>query len=197
LLLAGVAIVGAAVALIFAVRANSSANELKTKLGELESTSRSSADQRTIEDLTRRVTDRETEVSSIHREISGFNKKLSDLRNDTSTGFKSVESTIKTALGTGTVRPNTGTTRPNTGAATATATTVVPGVGGEHIIAKGEYLSTLAKRYGVTVEAIQAANPDAKPNNLQIGTKLIIPPRTAPATSATTPTTTGGAVVPR
>jgi LysM repeat protein len=45
----------------------------------------------------------------------------------------------------------------------------------EHTIQSGDTFSGLAKTYGVTVEAIQNANPNANPNRLQLGQKIIIP----------------------
>ena len=44
-----------------------------------------------------------------------------------------------------------------------------------HKIAAGDTFWRLAERYGTTVEAIAAANPDAQAENLQIGQTLIIP----------------------
>ena len=45
----------------------------------------------------------------------------------------------------------------------------------EHIVQKGEALSTIAKLYGVSVDALAKANNLANPNELKIGQKLIIP----------------------
>lgn len=47
--------------------------------------------------------------------------------------------------------------------------------GGEHVVQKGESLSTIAKQYGVSVDALAKANNLANPNELKIGQKLIIP----------------------
>ncbi len=47
----------------------------------------------------------------------------------------------------------------------------------EHAIAKGETFDSLAKKYGVSVKAIQAANPKLSPTKLQIGDKVQIPPK--------------------
>ena len=55
----------------------------------------------------------------------------------------------------------------------------------EHTIAKGETYSTLAGKYGVTVKAIQAANPGKDPSRLQIGDKIKIPPKTATVAGTT------------
>jgi LysM repeat protein len=50
-----------------------------------------------------------------------------------------------------------------------------------HVVAKGEMLSTIAKKYHVSVKAIQDANPNANPTKLQIGQKLNIPAASAKA----------------
>ena len=59
----------------------------------------------------------------------------------------------------------------------------------EHKIAKGESFSSLATKYGVTMKAIQEANPTLVPTKLKIDDKVIIPAKTATASAAgTTPT---------
>lgn len=57
---------------------------------------------------------------------------------------------------------------------------------GEHVVVKGDYFSTIAKKYGVTTRAIQEANPGVDPTRLKIGQKIVIPAKTASA-SATMP----------
>jgi LysM repeat protein len=53
---------------------------------------------------------------------------------------------------------------------TATATPVT------HVVAEGETLLGIAIQYGVSVEALQAANPNVQARFLSIGTVLVIPP---------------------
>lgn len=53
-----------------------------------------------------------------------------------------------------------------------------------HEVRRGETLGVIARRYGVTVEAIRAANRGVSPRRLQIGQVLLIPrARAFPATS--------------
>ncbi len=61
-----------------------------------------------------------------------------------------------------------------------------------HTIAKGESFATLATKYGVSVKAIQEANPNLVPTKLQINDKVRIPPKMAvlPKTNGT-PTADG------
>ncbi len=48
-----------------------------------------------------------------------------------------------------------------------------------HIIKRGETLGVIAFRYGVTVEAILAANPGIQVNAISIGAAVVIPPTAA------------------
>jgi LysM repeat protein len=59
-----------------------------------------------------------------------------------------------------------------------------PPTGTEYTVAKGDSFSTIAKKFGVSVKAIEVANPGVEPTKLQIGQKLNIPPA-APATGST------------
>ena len=45
----------------------------------------------------------------------------------------------------------------------------------QHTVARGDTFYRLARRYGTTVSAIAAANPQINPNRLQIGQILIVP----------------------
>ena len=44
-------------------------------------------------------------------------------------------------------------------------------------ILKGDTFTKIAKKFGITVDALQAANPKVKPTSLHIGATLIIPPK--------------------
>lgn len=45
----------------------------------------------------------------------------------------------------------------------------------EHVVAAGETLWSIARRYGVGVEEIQAANPSVEPRRMRVGTALVVP----------------------
>ncbi len=60
----------------------------------------------------------------------------------------------------------------------------------EYAIQKGDTYSTIAPKFGVTVKALQAANPTVDPAKLQIGKKIIIP-----APTVATPGASGAAPV--
>jgi LysM repeat protein len=59
--------------------------------------------------------------------------------------------------------------------AMATAAPPSDGEGKEHVVAKGENLTTIAKACGVSVEDLKKANNISNPNDIKVGQKLIIP----------------------
>jgi LysM repeat protein len=72
---------------------------------------------------------------------------------------------------------------------------VIP-AGGEYTVVKGDVLETIAKKNGLTVKALEAANPGVVPTKLKIGEKLTIPAGGSGASSAvdSTGVSTGGEV---
>ncbi|HEY1790700.1 MAG TPA: LysM peptidoglycan-binding domain-containing protein [Verrucomicrobiae bacterium] len=44
-----------------------------------------------------------------------------------------------------------------------------------YVVVKGDYMAKIAKENGVTLKALEEANPDAKPTRLKVGEKLVIP----------------------
>ncbi|NJK92102.1 MAG: LysM peptidoglycan-binding domain-containing protein [Blastochloris sp.] len=49
-----------------------------------------------------------------------------------------------------------------------------------HTLAKGDTFYSLSRKYGVTLAALQKANPDVEPARLRIGQKIVIPSPTTP-----------------
>jgi LysM repeat protein len=64
--------------------------------------------------------------------------------------------------------------------------------GTEYVVVKGDSLWKIAKHYGVTIKAIEAANPGVDPAKLKVGQKLSIPGATGAAASATGAGSSGG-----
>jgi LysM repeat protein len=54
--------------------------------------------------------------------------------------------------------------------------TPTPNCPSEYVVQAGDLLSTIAEKCGVSVEAIVALNPTIDPNNIQIGTTILLPP---------------------
>jgi LysM repeat protein len=57
--------------------------------------------------------------------------------------------------------------------------------GTEYVVVKGDSLWKIAKKFGVTTKAIQAANPGVDPAKLKVGEKLSIPGASGAAASTT------------
>jgi len=70
----------------------------------------------------------------------------------------------------------------------------VPEVTGtEYVVVKGDTLGKIAKKNGVTLSALKAANPGVEPTKLKVGQKLTIPGGgTAPAATASSAATGSG-----
>jgi LysM repeat protein len=58
----------------------------------------------------------------------------------------------------------------------------------EYVVVQGDSFSKIAKKFGVTVKAVEAANPGVEPTKLKVGQKLSIP---AASGNSATPTPTG------
>lgn len=58
------------------------------------------------------------------------------------------------------------------------------GANSEHVIQKGDTIGDMAKKYGVSVQAILDANPGVQPRRLRINDRLVIPPPSPTRSSA-------------
>jgi LysM repeat protein len=67
----------------------------------------------------------------------------------------------------------------------------VPSAGSEYTVVKGDILANIAKAHGVSLNALQTANPGVIPTKLKIGQKLVIPAATS-ASGAMVPSATLG-----
>lgn len=110
-------------------------------------------------------------LQNINQALEGQRQSILQLDQKIMSGSRT---TTPTRTGTGTaVTPPSGQTPTGGNATTATAAT--PGTATVHTIAKGETLSTLAKKYNVSLASILTANPGIEPNKLAIGQKVNIP----------------------
>ncbi len=66
----------------------------------------------------------------------------------------------------------------------------------EYVVVKGDSFSKIAKKFGVTVKAVEAANPGVEPTKLKVGQKISIPAASAgaaaPAPAGMAPVAAGG-----
>ena len=70
---------------------------------------------------------------------------------------------------------------------TVVDSTPIAGTATEHVIVKGDTFFDLAKKYGVTMQALKDANPTVNPSKLQLNQKIVIPAPTAATSGGTTP----------
>jgi LysM repeat protein len=64
--------------------------------------------------------------------------------------------------------------------------------GADYVVVKGDSLAKIAKKNGVTVKALQAANPSVVPTKLKIGQKLTIPAGGKTSADAAAPSVAAG-----
>jgi len=89
-----------------------------------------------------------------------------------------------------TIAPVSSTMTPSFPATTATTATAPTATAGSvYVVAQGDRLSTIAKKSGVSLKALEEANTGVDPKKLQIGQKLQIPASTATTSTATTSAT--------
>jgi LysM repeat protein len=62
-----------------------------------------------------------------------------------------------------------------------------PTAGSEYVIVKGDTLAKIAKKNGVTLKALEAANPGVVPTKLKVGKKLTLPAGGSTSADATAP----------
>src|SRR3546814_11913729 len=55
-----------------------------------------------------------------------------------------------------------------------------------HTVGRGETLSAIASRHGISVRALQAANGISNPNRILVGDRLVIPAAAPPPTTSYT-----------
>ncbi|HEX3889626.1 MAG TPA: LysM peptidoglycan-binding domain-containing protein [Verrucomicrobiae bacterium] len=56
----------------------------------------------------------------------------------------------------------------------------------EYVIVKGDTLGKVAKAHGISLKALEAANPNVQPTKLKVGDKIMIPAGTSSATATPT-----------
>ena len=200
-----------AAALYFAIsnRGASSAvagltSDLATTQAELKSAEKHAADlDSKFSDLAQTNSSLGTQIQSVSSQVSEALNKVSSAITEDRAQLKAQAQAIEqltakptpTTTTAATTSSSSGSEKATTPAATTTAT---PGAGGVHIIVANDTFGSLAKKYGVTVTAIETANPDAHPTKLHLGQKITIPPApapssTAPAASSTPPASASGA----
>ena len=115
----------------------------------------------------------ETVVSQVNAELKKVYAAIDDTRNVVGENRKAIEEVAKR----GSARPAQASAaqQPQTPAASSANPAAQPSDSKKHIIQSGDTFAKLAKKYGVSVDAIINANPDANPSRLRIGQEISIP----------------------
>jgi len=88
--------------------------------------------------------------------------------------------------------PSVEASNPPVAAPPVVAPAPVPEAAGtEYVVVKGDSLAKIAKKHGVTLSALKAANPGVEPTKLKVGQKLSIPAGGSPAAAPATGTSSG------
>ena len=121
--------------------------------------------------------------------MQGCKREQTEAENAAPTANTNLPSMVETNLppGTGTnpPAPPTPVVAPAPSPALETAAT-------EYIVVQGDTFSGIAKKFGVSVKAIEAANPGVAPTKLKIGQKLSIPAASGGAAAPAPPPSAGG-----
>jgi LysM repeat protein len=147
-----------------------------------------------INDLAARVDDVSTKVQG----VSDLEGKVK-LNTDTITGLRSsVQDFINQASGViqkqgqeiADLTAKSSTKTASSGTKGAKTDSGNSGPGGTHTVAAGEYFSSIAKKYGVSLAALEAANPGVDSSKLKVGQKINLPgaKTSSAASSAPAPT---------
>lgn len=139
-----------------------------------------------------------TPLTATAQDAAGWIEELRELRKTVEQQSKQIETLTQqvarlTAALEGKPMPAPAQPSPGTPAATATEEfTPVPVAKAEpvqpqHIVVKGDTLTSIAKQYGITIGDLQKANKEVNERKLQIGQSLKLPPNAQikPTPSAT------------
>ena len=106
--------------------------------------------------------------------IAAMRTQIVDFANQVKTAIDQNTTDIKALQGQ--VASRGSSTPKSSGGTSSTATsTVVPGQGGDYVIQANDNFSSLARRFGVSLKDIEAANPGVESNKLKIGQHITIP----------------------
>ena len=135
-----------------------------------------------IENLRRQITEKEGTIQQLRGELlqrSPTNQVAIAAGGGTSSRPPTADPNTVSRPGTpspsGTVEPVVSGGSTNRPAPSGTAERTRPASGKSHAVRSGETPSIIARKYGITVKALMAANPGVSPNRLKVGTVLKLP----------------------
>lgn len=174
IVVAGFAFVLAVLAVLLSWSTRKHATDASQQLNTLNARLETSGDAAKIAQLEGRLVAMESELRLLAQEQQTYKTDVDARFTDAFLKLKGVADVVRQLVnrqGGGTVSGNVGggTTGGTVGAGTV--------VSGEYVVASGDTLSGIARKVGVTLSALQAANPGVDSTRLQIGQKLKVPGR--------------------
>lgn len=125
-------------------------------------------------------------IEQQNRQLDALSRQFSALKDyvtSSGTGQQGSAKPVTTPGEAAPTNPRTPTAATTEGTVGAPPQNVAPtaGAAGKHVVAKGETLTSIAKRYNIPLAELEKANPIQNDRMLQIGQTLTIPSTNAPA----------------
>ncbi|MDR1498029.1 MAG: LysM peptidoglycan-binding domain-containing protein [Puniceicoccales bacterium] len=140
------------------------------------------------------ITVRNNEITALKNKIDQNNANLTTLATKTEkrlTELAAAVNAVRTPVGTPltpTRHPPGGDTIPGGGTPLHPPTPPTIGAtGGTYVVRQGDNLTRIARQYGVTVSAIEVANPGVDSTKLKVGQRIKVPPRESVGTPRPSP----------
>lgn len=136
-----------------------------------------------VENLRRQITEKEGTIQQLRTELLG-RSPTNQIASVASGGGPPARSTATdlnplakagSTAPVGSVEPGPGGGGTNRSSTVGAAERPRPTSGRSHAVRSGETPSIIARKYGVTVKALMAANPGVNPNRIKVGTVLKLP----------------------
>jgi LysM repeat protein len=125
-----------------------------------------------LQELTKKIEEQNAKIDMLSQEILKLQLEISNRRPGV-------------MIGEGAATTSTGTSATSTTTSTpAVEPAAKSGNGNNHVVARGETLTSIAKMYGVSVSELQKYNHIDNPLKLLAGQTLLIPPSPIPSPSS-------------
>ncbi len=174
------------IALFMSFSNSSAVKDLATLKDTVSAAASKADDAKTAADgLSGKVDANTNNLTALRSNVQEYLTKVGDAINQQGKDIETLKSQVSS-------RSTSSSTRG--GGSTGGTSNVVAGQGGDYVVASGDNFYVIARKYGVSVAEIEAANPGVDPSKLRPGQHLTIPPakgassRSAPRSSTSTST---------
>jgi LysM repeat protein len=127
-----------------------------------------------LQELAKKIDEQNAKIDMLSQEILKLQLEITNHRPGVMIG-EGAPASASTTTSTSTASTSASTTAPAADSATKS------GNGNNHIVARGETLTSIAKMHGVSVSELQKYNHIDNPLKLQAGQTLLIPPSPIPS----------------